>query len=168
MTNNENVFDCVIVGAGPAGLQLGYMLQEMGWNFVVLERATPGSFFKKYPRHKKLLSINKVHTRVLEEEKRLRWDWNSLITLQPHKNMSSYTKRYFPESTDLVDYLEDFSTLLRGSVLTQRNVVDVSKKDDVFVVETEDGESFKSKTVVVATGLFKPHIPDFKGVSLSE
>ena len=55
--------DYVIVGAGPGGLQLAVFLQSRGRNYAVLERAaSAGSFFQVHPRHRKLESINKVHT----------------------------------------------------------------------------------------------------------
>jgi protoporphyrinogen oxidase len=36
----------VIIGAGPAGLQLGYFLAQTGRSYVILEAGrTPGTFF---------------------------------------------------------------------------------------------------------------------------
>ena len=32
------IWDYVVVGAGPAGLQMGYHLQKTGRNYVILER----------------------------------------------------------------------------------------------------------------------------------
>ena len=53
--------DYLIIGAGPAGLQLGYFLQRAGSNYLVLEAAeTAGSFYRKFPRHRKLISINRM------------------------------------------------------------------------------------------------------------
>ena len=41
----EKVFDYVIVGAGPAGLQLGYFMQQAGWNYLIVEAGSgPGQF----------------------------------------------------------------------------------------------------------------------------
>jgi len=40
-----------ILGAGPAGLQLGYFFQKSGQDYVILERADRvGSFFERFPR----------------------------------------------------------------------------------------------------------------------
>ena len=58
----EKVFDYVIVGAGPAGLQLGYFMQQAGWSYLIVEAGNgPGQFFRTFPRHRKLISINKRH-----------------------------------------------------------------------------------------------------------
>ena len=56
-------FEYLILGAGAAGLQMAYCLEQAGRNYLVLEAGDgPGTFFKQYPRHRKLISINKVHT----------------------------------------------------------------------------------------------------------
>eukprot|EP00435_Cladocopium_sp_Y103_P009705 s77_g2.t1 len=49
-----------IIGAGPAGVQLGHFLKHAHRDYVIFERqARPGSFFEHYPRHRKLISLNK-------------------------------------------------------------------------------------------------------------
>ena len=59
-----NAFQVCVVGAGPAGLQLGFFLQQARRDYVILEReGSAGAFFKKYPRHRQLISINKVTPR---------------------------------------------------------------------------------------------------------
>ena len=70
-----------IVGAGPAGLQMGFYLDRAERDYVILEKANvSGVFFKEYPRHRKLISINKRHTGKTNKEFNLRHDWNSLIS----------------------------------------------------------------------------------------
>ena len=61
--------DYLIIGAGPAGLQLGYFLDCQQRDYLILERSdNPGSFFRKFPRHRQLISINKIHTGVEDPE----------------------------------------------------------------------------------------------------
>ena len=68
--------DYCVVGAGPAGLQLGLQLQDAGRDYVILERASgPGAFFTRYPVHRKLISINKRHTGRQNKEFNMRHDW---------------------------------------------------------------------------------------------
>ena len=96
-----------VVGAGPAGLQLGFFLQQAQRDYVILERASgPGAFFRKYPVHRQLISINKRYTgHELDEPRRsaefnLRHDWNSLVNDQAVGGKSllftNYSERYLP------------------------------------------------------------------------
>ena len=84
MKNNKTAaqhYDYLIIGAGPAGLQMGYFLEKAQRSYLILEAgATPGTFFTKFPRHRKLISINKVYTGFDDVELHLRWDWNSLLS----------------------------------------------------------------------------------------
>lgn len=42
--------DCLIIGAGPAGLQLATLLERDGHDYVVLEGGPrAGTFFETYP-----------------------------------------------------------------------------------------------------------------------
>jgi len=73
--------DYLIIGAGPAGLQLAALLERDGHDYAVLERGTaPGTFFIRYPRHRQLISIKKVYTGFDDPELNLRMDWNSLLS----------------------------------------------------------------------------------------
>ena len=72
-----------VIGAGPAGLQLAYYLQQAGRDYVVLEAGpTPGTFFRTFPRHRRMISINKPHTGWHDAEKDL-VDWNSCCPTIP-------------------------------------------------------------------------------------
>ena len=52
----------IIVGAGPAGLQMAHYLDSAGRDYLVLDRAASvGSFFERFPRFRQLISINKPH-----------------------------------------------------------------------------------------------------------
>ncbi|WP_177220874.1 NAD(P)-binding domain-containing protein [Lentzea xinjiangensis] len=80
----------LVIGAGPAGLQMGRFLHRAGREYVVVERGPgPAGFFREFPRH-----------RVLST------DDNRLFEGEP---FSRYSKRSFPDADDLVRYLEDFA-----------------------------------------------------------
>jgi len=65
--------DDLIIGAGPAGLQLGYYLRRAGRDYRILEATDgPGAFFRKNPRNRTLISINKRHTGYDDPEVNLR------------------------------------------------------------------------------------------------
>lgn len=76
--------DYLVIGGGPAGLQIGYFLQQARRDYVILESGpTPGTFFRTFPRHQRLLSINKRFTGWEDPELNLRVDWNSLLSDDP-------------------------------------------------------------------------------------
>src|SRR5262245_54699690 len=104
------VMDYLVIGAGPAGLQIGYFLEQAGRDYLILEAGgTPGTFFRTFPRHRKLISINKRHTGWDDPERNLRTDWNSLLSDDPALLFTRYSERYFPDADDFVRYLEDFA-----------------------------------------------------------
>ncbi len=71
-----------------------------------------GSFFRNYPRKRRLISLNKRNTGELNEEFNLRHDWHSLLTEENHKEnelkFTSYTKDNFPNADILFNYFNDF------------------------------------------------------------
>ena len=99
----EKVHDCIIVGAGPAGLQLGYFLKQAGRDFLILDGGNSvGSFFKQFPRHRKLISANKIYTGYSDRVRNLRWDWNSLIGEGDSPLFKEYNREYFPPADSMV------------------------------------------------------------------
>lgn len=94
--------DYCVIGAGPAGLQLGYCLQADKRDYVVLEKnAAAGSFFSKFPRHRKFISTNKRFTGKNNAEFNMRHDWNSLLS-DPPFTFTNYSDLYFPPADDYV------------------------------------------------------------------
>ncbi|WP_442930762.1 FAD-dependent oxidoreductase [Micromonospora sp. NBC_00421] len=160
--------DYLIIGAGPAGLQLAALLEADGRrDYLVLEGADiPGAFFATYPRHRQLISINKPHTGSDDPEENLRLDWNSLLTDDPALRFTTYTERYFPDADQMVRYLADFAAKTGVKVRYGTRVTSVSKVDGVF--EVRAGETFRARRVVVATGVSRPYLPDIPGLELAE
>jgi thioredoxin reductase len=155
--------DYLIIGAGPAGLQLAALLERDGHDYVVLEAGSaPGMFFRTYPRHRQLISINKIHTGSDDPEFNLRADWNSLLTDDPALKFSRYSKRYFPPADDLVRYLADFAAGLNVQYDTR-----VTKISSGFVVAAGD-RSWQARRVIIATGVSQLYVPDIEGAELAE
>lgn len=154
----------VIVGAGPAGLQLSYFLHQAGADYVTLEREqSPARFFSYYPRHRRLISLNKVHTSSADPEIRLRWDWNSLLNHCPELQFPRYSEDYFPHADDLVRYLTEFQRVHGLFVRYGTAVHRIERVEGGFVVHTAAGP-VRARCVVVATGWGAAYVPPIRGI----
>lgn len=157
-------YDYIILGAGPAGLQLAYCLQKKGHSYLVLEQGEqPGTFFKTYPRHRQLISINKRYTGMDDMETNLRWDWNSLLTEEQSPRFTSYDDRYFPQADSLLKYLSDFAKQYQLNVTYNTEVTRASKAE-AFSVQTKTGDTYECKHLIIATGKPKAYIPEIPGI----
>jgi thioredoxin reductase len=169
MSANGAPVEYLVIGAGPAGLQLGYFLGKAGHNYKILEAgAAAGEFFRRFPRHRTLISINKVYTGYTGRDKNLRFDWNSLLCDDDRFLFKNYTRKYFPHADDLVKYLTDFAEHYRLHVAYNTRVVRVSRNADGFHVEDQNGHVHVARRLVVAAGLTRPYIPPVPGFELCD
>jgi thioredoxin reductase len=158
----------LIVGAGPAGLQMGYFLKQLGRDFLILESGgSAGTFFKTFPRHRKLISINKTMTGIDDPELNLRWDWNSLLSEEREPRFTSYSRNYFPNANDFVHYLNDFAMKFDLPIVYGSHVVRISQEKR-FVLRDMAGRRYTTERLVIATGLCKQVLPDFPGANYAE
>lgn len=100
-----------IVGAGPAGVQLGHFLYLAERDYIILERAPQAaSWFSKFPIHRVLNYINRRFTRRANLEFNLRHDWNSLLGSEKTVGLfGSWSKDYWPSADTLVKYINAFA-----------------------------------------------------------
>ena len=68
-----------------------------------------GNFFATYPRHDKLISINKRNTGKKNKEFNMRHDWNSLLSHDESLLMKHYSKEFFPQRHTYLTYLKDYT-----------------------------------------------------------
>ncbi|MGY6646257.1 MAG: NAD(P)-binding domain-containing protein [Salinarimonas sp.] len=165
----QEVFDYVVIGGGPAGVQASYFLEKAGYSYVTLERSDiPGSFFAKFPRQRRLISINKIYTGFEDgAEINMRWDWNSLLTEDWDVKFKNYSREYFPNAGILPKYLQDYVSAHGLNIRYNKSVANIARGDDrSFIVETHDGGTVRARRVIVATGRPHQNIPDFPGNEL--
>ncbi|GFR80633.1 FAD-dependent oxidoreductase domain-containing protein 2-like [Elysia marginata] len=167
--------DYCVVGAGPSGLQLGYFLQMSGRNYVIFDRSSKaGSFYELYPRHRKLISINKRHTGRKNAEYNMRHDWNSLLSHDDSLRMTRYSRQMFPDAQVLLDYLDDFQRKLNISVQFNTNIQNLRTESapamadgHIYRMEDQRGQQYSCRTIILATGMSVPNIPTMKGIDLA-
>ena len=151
----------IIVGAGPAGIQLGYFFQKAGIDYVILERnELAGSFFDNYPLSGQLISINKRFTGVEDPDFNLRHDWNSLLSDDGPK-FTDYSKEYYPDRKDLVRYINDFAAKYKLNIKYKTNVDKIQKTAGgnytLMVTDTTGKWLYSCDKLIVATGVEKPN-----------
>lgn len=176
----DTVWDHLIVGAGPAGLQMAHCLAHDGCtSFRVLEAgAVAGSFFQRYPVSGGLISVNKVHTGSTDPEFNLRHDWNSLLDLSVLEDgaapgagvwMRDESRAYFPRREDLARYLMRYAEHHRLPVQYHQRVAAVRRvpdpqlgdsHDTVFECTTPAGTRWYGRHLWWATGLEPVPVPD--------
>ncbi|WP_240197551.1 NAD(P)-binding domain-containing protein [Nonomuraea lactucae] len=167
----DNPLDCLVIGAGPAGLQLGYFLGRAGRSHLILEAGpAPGTFFRTFPRHRSLISINKKHTGWDDPELNLRMDWNSLLSDDPDLLFTRYSDRYFPAADDMVRYLADFAAACGLRIAYDTRAVRVARAPGggPFEVTDQRGRTYRAERLVVATGLTLPNVPPIPGVETAD
>ncbi|XP_006815689.1 FAD-dependent oxidoreductase domain-containing protein 2-like [Saccoglossus kowalevskii] len=168
-------FDYIIVGAGPAGLQMGYFLMKKKRSYIILEnKDIPGSFFRKHPVHRTLISLNKRFNPFPEPEYNMRHDWNSLLSDDPELRFTKYSKELFPHADDIVRYMNDYATKLDLNICYNTRVEKIKRLEsgpnssENFSLRTTKGE-YRCKVLLMATGARSERIPDhIKGKELME
>ncbi|TDD93340.1 pyridine nucleotide-disulfide oxidoreductase [Actinomadura rubrisoli] len=180
--------DYLVIGAGPAGLQLGHFLERTGRRYLILEAGpAPGTFFRTFPRHRQLISINKKHTGTADPELNLRMDWNSLLSDDPSLLFTRYSDRYFPSADDMVRYLADFAAATDLKIAYGTRAVHVTRAaasaadgrsdrdrtgasgEGPFLVTDEHGRVHEADRLVVATGVgMRANMPPIPGIETAD
>ncbi|XP_043956433.1 FAD-dependent oxidoreductase domain-containing protein 2 [Gambusia affinis] len=171
--NGTSHYHYCVLGAGPAGLQMGFFLSKARRDYIILERNSgPGSFFNKYPRHRKLISINKIHTGRHNAEFNLRHDWNSLLSDKPDLLFKRVSGEFYPPADAFPLYL---STFERELGLKVKYGVDVGRIRSVrsatgrsYVLTDQHAADYSCRVLLVATGLWVPQEVEFAGSDLAE
>jgi len=168
MRNHEH-HEYVVLGGGPAGVQLGYYLEAAKRDYVVLERGErAGTFFDVYPRHRRLISINKRFVGSNDPEFSLRHDWNSLLSNEYSPLFRDYDDAYFPKADNMVRYLNDF---VAQHGIRLRNGVDIqsiAKGEDGYLLTDAAGAQYSCKCLIIATGRSQAILPDIPGIEHAE
>ena len=125
----------VVIGAGQAGLSVGYHLMKRGVPFVILE----------------------ANARV-GDTWRTRWDSLRLFTPAIYDSLVGMRfpapSRSFPTKDEMADYLESYARHFKLPVRTGVTVTRVSKQGGLFLVATSNGDII-AENVVVAMATFQ-------------
>lgn len=136
------VKDLIIIGAGQAGLTMGYYLKQEGYNFLLLEAG------------------NRIG-----DSWRNRYDSLQLFTPREYSSLPGMIVKGegkgFPCKDEMATYLEEYARYFKLPVQLQTEVLKIKKEKEIFKLHTPT-EILQAKKVVIATGGFQqPYIPSF-------
>ncbi|WP_018932981.1 flavin-containing monooxygenase [Gracilibacillus lacisalsi] len=136
------MYDTIVVGAGQAGLSVGYYLKNTDQNFLLLDKGNE-----------------------IGEKWKERYDSLVLFTPRMYSSLPGLPlrgdKQGFPSKNEIVSYLKDYVAHFHLPVQLNEAVKSVVKVENNFLIETNKG-TYKAKNLVVATGPFQtPYIPKF-------
>lgn len=136
--------DTIVIGAGQAGLSVGYHLKQRGVEHAILDGAA---------------RIGDIW--------RSRWDTLRLFTPAKFDGLDGYRfpagRDIFPTKDQMADYLESYAAKFALPVQTNMQVRRLSRANGRFRVEAA-GKVFEADRVVVAAASYQePRIPQFAG-----
>ena len=134
--------ETIIIGAGQAGLSVGYHLARRGRQFLILD----------------------ANERI-GDSWRMRWDSLRLFTPARYDGLDGMpfpsAPGYFPTKDEMGDYLASYASQFRLPVRTGQTVTSLTRDGDRYLVVT-DGGRYEAKHVVVAMATFqRPRLPEF-------
>ncbi|WP_338653493.1 NAD(P)/FAD-dependent oxidoreductase [Sporosarcina psychrophila] len=138
-------YETVVIGAGQAGLAMGYYLKNDKVSFLIIDKGkTVGEIWKN------------------------RYDSLKLFTPRMYSSLPGLSlegkQHSFPTKDEVADYLKLYLELLELPVQMDTEVLSVIKTEGGFCVETTKG-IFNATNVVVATGPFqKKRVPAFSNL----
>jgi thioredoxin reductase len=173
MTTNvaPECYDYLIVGAGPAGLQMGQLLARAGRSYLILEAGEhPGAFFDRFPRHRRLISLNKRFNYFPEPDFNLRHDWNSILSDDEGPRFTNYSDKLFPVADDYVAYLGDYARHHQLDIRFDTRVEQIEPLSPRgYRIVDHAGRAYLTNCVLLATGAVAPWLPpDIEGIELAD
>jgi putative flavoprotein involved in K+ transport len=140
MTRTER-YELIVIGAGQAGLALGYWLAKQDVDFLIVD----------------------ANARVGDSWRR-RWDSLRLFTPAKYSGLPGLgitgDPYHLPTRDEIADYLEWYAQVFELPIRHNVRVKQVTRATKGFRIET-DGIQLEADNVVVATGPFHvPRIPD--------
>ena len=142
-TTGVEEFETIVIGAGQAGLSVGYHLKRRGQEFVILD----------------------ANERVGGSWRTRTWDSLRLFTPARYDGLPGWgfpaPGWSYPTARQAADYLEAYAARFDLPVRTRMPVDRLTKVGEKYLVHCGD-RRFEAASVVVATGFYgKPSVPAF-------
>jgi cation diffusion facilitator CzcD-associated flavoprotein CzcO len=153
--STPGVYDVVIVGGGLTGLAQLDSVRTAGLSVVLLEAGggVGGTWYwNRYPGCR-LDSESYTYQYTFDEELLAETDWSELFASQPE------LERYYNRAADHLRLWPDIRLNTRvGSIVWDET-------DRLWTLRTEDGDEFRTRFVIMATGILSaPNYPNVPGI----
>jgi thioredoxin reductase/NAD-dependent dihydropyrimidine dehydrogenase PreA subunit len=128
LSKDTSTLDLIIVGAGPAGIAASLAAKKNGLNFLTLEQDTLGGTVFTFPRSK--------------------------IVMTSPMDLPLRGKVFLRDTskTELLELWNEVLSKNNIEIREKTKVEDIKSEDNHFLLTTNQGESFKTKTVLLAIG----------------
>ncbi|MFP3592783.1 YpdA family putative bacillithiol disulfide reductase [Chryseobacterium sp. SIMBA_038] len=141
------ILDILIVGAGPIGLNCALEAKKNNLNYLIIEKGTIVNSLYNYP----------LYMRFFSTAEKLEIDEIPFITTAPK-----------PGRQDALEYYQGIARQKNININLYEKVLNISKDDDIFKVETSKGE-YLAKNVIISTGFYDiPNLMDIPGENLEK
>ena len=157
-SNDNRLYDTVIIGAGAAGIGVGISLLHAGVeSMLIVERDTVGSSFAAWPDETRFITPSFPSNSIGM------LDLNSIaIGVSPAYNM----RVEHPTGQDFADHLVFLADQFELPIWDKTNVTGIEKIEDEFTIKTNNG-SIQAKNVIWAAGEYQyPSTDLFEGSGL--
>lgn len=138
-----NMYDTIVIGAGQAGISIGYYLKQTDQKLIILDKS-----------------------QGVGESWKERYDSLVLFTTRMYSSLPGMhlegEKNGFPSKDEIVAYLKKYVERFDIPIQLQTDVISVLKSKNYFLIKTNQGE-YQSKNLVIATGPF--HTPNIPSIS---
>ena len=142
MTKPDKHHQTIVIGAGQAGLALGYYLKQQGHNFIILDgNARVGDSWRQ------------------------RWDSLHLFTPAYFDGLPGMAfpapAHTFPSKDEMADFLAQYAAHFDLPVQMETRVLRLGREDGRFVLRTQDRRYTADNVVLAMSNWQKPRVPDF-------
>lgn len=126
----DEYYDVIVVGAGPAGLGIGILLEKLEISYVLLEKDSVGASFKKWPKETRFISPSFTGNFFKMPD---------LNAVTPDTSPAFDLLTEHPTGVEYAVYLEQVADFFNLAVETGVAVEKIEDRNEAFTLQTSKG-----------------------------